>query len=450
MTPVRAFLYFFVILVVFGLFLFLRDRETEKPAHSVMPGKQSDTAVYTPQPKAYQQPLPGNNSRTVNNEAVRYLKKIPLAFAVNDSMRLRYLAEKLQNPQNTKQPVRIIYFGDSQIENDQITSALREQFQRRYGGKGPGFIPLDACYNTHHQLMAELSKNWEIKSFQDKDFIPQSILFKDAKLAQSRQHGWFRLKRIRNLGPQPDYRRLDLYYQAIDTCRLIVKEGLQTADTVLLPPEDEVSVFNLKFENTPDEIRFEFYPRDTLNLCGLSLETETGVLVDNIALRGLSYPTFDQADQEKLKQMFARVNVGLFVLHFGVNLVPYLSDNYQHFKNNFQKQIDFLKETCPGVPILIVGVSDMAEKQGLQFVSFSNIPAISAVQREIALENKAAFWDLRSLMGGEGSIAAWVAATPPLARTDYVHFTEKGAMLVGEALAQAIFDELNSDSTQAP
>ena len=37
-----------------------------------------------------------------------------------------------------ERPVRIMHYGDSQLEGDRISSVLREAFQERFGGSGAG------------------------------------------------------------------------------------------------------------------------------------------------------------------------------------------------------------------------------------------------------------------------------------------------------------------------
>lgn len=38
--------------------------------------------------------------------------------------------------------VRVMHYGDSQIEEDRMTMQIREQLQKRYGGRGVGLMPL--------------------------------------------------------------------------------------------------------------------------------------------------------------------------------------------------------------------------------------------------------------------------------------------------------------------
>ena len=48
-----------------------------------------------------------------------------------------------------KHPMRILHYGDSQLEGDRITSVLREAFQGKFGGSGVGMIPLIQTVPTY-------------------------------------------------------------------------------------------------------------------------------------------------------------------------------------------------------------------------------------------------------------------------------------------------------------
>jgi lysophospholipase L1-like esterase len=449
MTPVREFLYFLILLTIFSVLLFLWKGDEGVPAPKPV--------IQEPLPALVQEsPAPDDTLNSPESEPMlvdtpvvqppepELFYPVPLVFAEDDSLRFQLLARQLKQASQAKLPVRVVYFGDSQIETDRITSALRKQLQEQFTGRGPGFVPMDLYYNIRHKLHVEMSKNWEIKTFQDKDFTNQSLLFKNALLSSANAEGWFRIKRIRRLNPGPDYQLMKLYYTAKDSCLVKVRQGREIIYSGYLLPQNKISTLDFQFNRTPDDIRFDFTAKDSLNIAGLSLETGSGVLVDNIALRGLSYPTFTSSDQETISQMLGQVTVGLFVLHFGVNLVPVQADDYPNFRRNFQRQIDFLKRIRPEVPILIIGVSDMAQKHEGQFVSYPNIPVIKQIQYEIAMQNHAAFWDLQAFMGGEGAMSRWVDADPALGRTDYVHFSDEGAEIVGQELARILLEELQT------
>ncbi|WP_299579573.1 hypothetical protein [uncultured Sunxiuqinia sp.] len=448
MTPVREFVYFLILLLIFSFILLLWKEEVPAPVSVAEFNEPVVDTLVQAEPAAdslQTMQTPEDEPATEPKVERELFQPSPFVFAESDSVHLQFLTDRLQNANASKLPVRIVYFGDSQIENDRITSVLRKQLQAQYAGRGPGFVPLDEYYNTHHRLLIEPSGNWEIKTFQDKDFVNESLLFKNALLTAANPEGWFRIRRIKRLGPKPDYELMKLYYTARDSCRLTVRQGKDVIYTGFLLPHERVSTLDFQFNRTPDDIRFDFTVRDTLNIAGLSLESGGGVLVDNVALRGLSYPTFDASNQEMIHQMLNQVNVGLFVLHFGVNLVPYISNNYRHFERNFQRQISYLKSIRPEVPILIIGVSDMAKKLDGTYASYPNIPQIKAIQYELAMKNHTAFWDLQNFMGGEGAMVQWVNRSPALGRTDYVHFSAEGAAVVGKELARLLLEELKTD-----
>ena len=65
----------------------------------------------------------------------------------------------LENAKNKK--VRILHYGDSQIESDRITSYLRNQLQRKYGGSGVGLFPViqvSQKWTLNNDLFKKLEK----------------------------------------------------------------------------------------------------------------------------------------------------------------------------------------------------------------------------------------------------------------------------------------------------
>ena len=82
----------------------------------------------------------------------------------------------------------------------------------------------------------------------------------------------------------------------------------------------------------------------------------------------------------------------------------------------------------------------MAHKVGDVFETYPMLEKVRDELKRTAFETGCGYWDLYEVMGGRNSMEAWVTADPPLAGTDYVHFTSKGAMRVAELLVHALFD----------
>ena len=67
----------------------------------------------------------------------------------------------LDSLRNSKGQVRVMYYGDSQIEGDRITSYLRRTLRKGCGGTGPGLLlPLMPVMYTK-SVWLKSSSNWK-------------------------------------------------------------------------------------------------------------------------------------------------------------------------------------------------------------------------------------------------------------------------------------------------
>ena len=127
----------------------------------------------------------------------------------------------------------------------------------------------------------------------------------------------------------------------------------------------------------------------------------------------------------------------------GVNLVPHIVDDYSYYERQFYKQLKTLKGLRPDISIIVIGVSDMSQNKYGRYVSYPNIVKIREAQKNAAFKAGCAFWDMYEAMGGENSMPSWVNNDPPLARTDYTHFTWKGSVVISKMFFEALMHDYN-------
>ena len=72
--------------------------------------------------------------------------------------------------------------------------------------------------------------------------------------------------------------------------------------------------------------------------------------------------------------------------------------------------------------------------------TYPELPRIVQALKTCCLENNIAYWDLYAAMGGYNSMTQWVNVSPPLAGSDYVHFTPRGADYAAEMLYKSLMN----------
>lgn len=359
--------------------------------------------------------------------------------------------------------VRIMHYGDSQIEGDRITSFLRNKLQVRYGGTGPGLRPAVQPYDYVFSAIQQNSSNWKRYPIYGKvdstiehrrygvmgafarfapvrsDTLPfsDSILYK-AELSISKSTvAYNRVKR---------YKHFRLFYgNNKKPVAIQLLAGIDTVYSDTLEAGKLYGMLSCPLPDTTESITLKFSGYDSPDIYGIELASTKGVIVDNIALRGCSGTIFTKADYGHSLQMYRDLNPALFILQFGGNTVPYLKDEkaVQRYGKWFGAQIRCLQSQCPDAAIIVIGPSDMSTKERDHYKTYELLPALVTEMKKVSLEHGAAFWDMFEAMGGMNSMPSWVNAQPALARPDYVHFSPRGARLVANMFYNALRIEMN-------
>lgn len=352
--------------------------------------------------------------------------------------------------------IRILHFGDSQIEGDRVSGKLRESFQNVFGGCGTGFMPISE-HRVHRLNVLKYVSGWNrYKVFGSK---PSGLHNKYGflgyyhKMDSVKENSHIQIKKKRRYfkGVNRAEKLVVLYRDSneyVDAEVQINKQGQPFTNEQARGIVRKRTWLLDSFSNNSTYIKFK---QDTsMEVYGLSFDCFKGVAVDNIGLRGSAGTEFTKMNEANLKNQLQLLNTGLLIYQFGVNVIPYVVNDYKFYENMVYSQLKLFKRLMPNTAILVVGVSDMCQKKDGEFKSFPNITKVIDAQRNAALRAGCAFWDLQKVMGGEGSMKNWVNAEPPLGEKDYTHFNRRGANLVGEKLFNALMSDYNSYSILTP
>jgi len=171
---------------------------------------------------------------------------------------------------------------------------------------------------------------------------------------------------------------------------------------------------------------------------GLSQESATGVIVDNIPMRGCLGTVFTKIDSAQLATFYREQNVRLIIMQFGGNAIPFNQNpgTIQGIVKGLREQVRYVRSCAPEASILFIGPSDMMRQVDGEWQSYPMVPYMDKLLRKMAVEEEIAYFSLYRWMGGSGSMQRW--QENGLACDDGVHFFRSGARKAGNAVAEWI------------
>ena len=335
--------------------------------------------------------------------------------------------QKLQGAGNKS--MHILYYGDSQIEEDRFSGYIREHLQSAYGGSGSGlcFVMPVAQWSYPKISYSENWLKWSCFNLPPKKTeicgpLAQSFLYEGGAAS-------FTINCNGDNAPahQCAFNKIKLFYgYANESVKIkyFNNNELLLSDSIYSTAIITFKEYPVKYNTS---VAFEFSGKSPL-IYGVSLENyNKGVYVDNIALRGSSGTFFNFIQPEMLTQFFNELNVGLIVLQFGGNAMPMIDSDGKaiQYGNFIDYQIKILRNINPHIPILFVGPADMSVNENGEMITHPYLEKTIDAIRKAVLNNQCAFFDMYKAMGGRNSMPVWV--NEGIAAKDYIHFSPVGA-----------------------
>ena len=321
------------------------------------------------------------------------------------------------------QVVRVVHYGDSQIEEDRMSQQIREVLQARFGGRGVGLMPL-----------AQTIPSRTVKQ----------QLHMNGRMVQPKA-----IRRYMVYAPKRDQRADGLY--GVMGQVAIMNDSIVKGSEELMAvctPQDERNRYT-KWQILADSTISDSIVGDTVwlrgkgKVYGLSQESETGVIVDNIPMRGCLGLVFTKIDSAQLATFYLEANVRLIILQFGGNAIPSNRNpgTISGIVKGLRQQVQYLRTLAPEASILFIGPSDMLTQEDGEWITYPMVPYMDKLLRKMALEENIAYFSLYRWMGGAGSMRYWQEIG--LAGSDGVHFMRSGARKAGNAVANWIVDGMD-------
>ena len=382
---------------------------------------------------------------------------IPIVDVANIDTRAYLAAFYAALDSTNSMPVRVVHYGDSQTEEDRITNVLREHWQKQYGGGGVGLIPLHQTIPTR-TIRQWLSINNVVQTAQggpkrylvygprsmrlnnDDYGVMGQVAVMDSTLVAGSEDI------VMNIEPIDKKYKSHNYFNRVRILTDSVSSYVMTRDTIL---HSATQSYITPLYTLPDSTtKCEIHLQGKGKVYGISLETPTGVIVDNIPMRGCSGNIFTKIDSASLSVFYRETNTRLIILQFGGNMIPQTENPSTisgYVRSTLRQQVRYLRACAPESAILFIGPSDMSTRIDGEMATYPLVPYMDKLLKKMAEEEQIAYWSMYDAMGGKNSMVKWVEIG--LAGSDYVHFTRAGANKVGRLLydwLMAYPDSLNT------
>ena len=390
------------------------------------------------------EPIPARDLSELNDSIEYYswlVDSSDLRLALPSEHYLDPFWENIERAKTRGRIVRIVHYGDSQIEMDRITSRLRSYMQATFGGGGPGMIPFRTLIPSYAVRQSTHGRLTHLASFGDSTVVRSKGNY--GPMMQS-----FRLRGTATADVKAStVSFVDERVKRFSSVKLIFNNIGSRARFNATPSSSDSSNVRIHVLDGPGCVEWRFDSAIThfqvrasgqVDLYGMLVDNGPGVAVDNIPMRGCSGTQFTLTDEELLRSSYRKMDIVMIILQFGGNTVPYIDHRttIESYCNRVGEQIDHIHRCCPQARILFVGPSDMSTRRNGTMQTYPNLPELIDSLEATVLAHGAAYWSIYHAMGGMNSMPQWV--DKGWAGKDYIHFSQHGADLMGDRMAEAL------------
>lgn len=351
----------------------------------------------------------------------------------NPAALIPFFEQLYRHQEGPAEVLRVLQFGDSHTASDDWPAALRNRFQSTFGNGGPGFVHAGRPFIGF--------RRWDTKSTMSRGWSPTGLLnrasdglngLSGVSLATTRAGETLTL--------EAEGARVEVfYYQQPGGGAFVIDADGEELGRVRTDGEPGPGYFSADLTPGPHQFTLRTAGGGPVRLFGWVVENETGVTWETLGINGAQADLLLLWDEELLRGHIARRDPALIVLAYGTNEARRKDWTYETYREAFTALLARMRAASPAASILVLGPPDQSLRQRRAWKPHDGVDRIVEAQRDAALESGCAFWDLRTTMGGKGSMRQWVYAG--FAQGDFVHFTAPGYRMIGESMYELIMGQ---------
>jgi lysophospholipase L1-like esterase len=340
--------------------------------------------------------------------------------------------------------ISVVHIGDSHVQADYITHAVRKNFQEQFGNAGRGLVVPAKVAGSHDafNVVSSSQVTWNAKRCIHPD-QPLPIGVGGITINTNQPNATLNVH-MKDLWLDHSFNTLTLFFQKdITSFHFSVKDTANQTlgfigpftnelfpnySRIVFPyPVGGITLQTLK--STPQQVQATIF--------GMSLENgKNGILYHAIGVNGAKYAHYNAA--MFFTQQVTALKPELIIISLGTNESIDFPNIDRNFSQHVDKMITSLRESNPKARFILVTPQEIFKKR-----TKAN-PGTLKIREQLiqyAVENGLAFWDMYKALGGEHSAEAW--KQQELLRPDGIHLTREGYEYQGNLFYQALMKGYN-------
>jgi lysophospholipase L1-like esterase len=374
---------------------------------------------------------------------------------IEEPQELAAFFERLRDVERGEtETLRILWFGDSHVAADLFTGHARKLLQARFGDAGPGLVmPGNPWrYFRHDRARSRGDGGFETVGL-GRDQVENLVGFWGVALLP---------RAAGSAGVEAVFSRSEVVALAPsgEGCLSVAVDGITSfAGDVGAAVDGETGTPCARVDGAvlrnggvvafvvPEPASEGAHSLEIRDACGGAVRIlaadltsgRPGILLDSIGINGAEIGMLGRPDRELRRALIERVDPALVVVSFGTNDMGRGDLVEEDYRAEASALLRDFREDAPGAAVLVTGPPDRASRsRRVSRLLAGSEPLVLRSLRAAARENRAAFFDQRAAMGGDGSIRSW--SRKKLAARDLVHLSRAGY----EKLAEEIVGKLLS------
>ncbi|MBO4923802.1 MAG: hypothetical protein J5382_06715 [Bacteroidales bacterium] len=234
-----------------------------------------------------------------------------------------------------------------------------------------------------------------------------------------------------------------LGYASSPDVRPYLVSGTDTLDFVI-DTETQSYIFDLPAETDTVTIGFHIPEGQSFTLTGTEpISGRKGINYYCSGVNGARLTTWlEQCPDLPRDLQLVKPDLAIFAVGINDSACKAVDFKPERFKENYRRLIRLIREQSPDCAFIFITNNDSYRyiRRGMTYNH--NGPTVQKAMFELAKEYGAAVWDVYDIMGGKDSVIKWRDAG--LVKSDRLHFTQEGYVLLGDMLYNALVDDYNA------